>query len=166
VGAFDHLAGVRWDDSVPTDLNTLLVNGAGWQVTSTLGINENSAIICLGELDGETRGCSLSNSTFPEAAICVSLSRFVLLLSDRFDTCLHIKQQLFNKFYALCHSEYGINSIFQCLKGILCIERVLFIVFKVIIFLHNQILQLLIHTQIKRSNTSSHALVPFKGIAY
>src|SRR5262245_46161076 len=59
---------------------------------------------------------SLSNSTFPEAAIWVSLSRFVLLLSDRFDTCLHIKQQLFNKFYALCHSEYGINSIFQCLK--------------------------------------------------
>jgi hypothetical protein len=57
---------VRWDDSVPTDLNTLLVNGAGWQVTSALGINEDGAIICLGELDGETRGCSLSNSTFPE----------------------------------------------------------------------------------------------------
>jgi hypothetical protein len=48
VAAFDHLAGVRWDDSVPTDLNTLLVNGAGWQVTSTLGINEDGAIICLG----------------------------------------------------------------------------------------------------------------------
>src|SRR4029077_18677810 len=37
--------------------------------------------------------------------ICVSLSRFVLLLSDRFDTCLHIKQHLFNKFYALRHSQ-------------------------------------------------------------
>ena len=64
----------------------------------------------------------------------------VLLLANIFNAGLHIKQHLFNKCYALRHSEDSIYGIFQREKRILCSKYVVFVTFNITISLNNKIL--------------------------
>ena len=55
---------------------------------------------------------------------------------------------------------------FPCLKRVVGIAHLLGIVLNIIITLHNQIVQLLMHTRIQSCPTHNHALIAVKGIAY
>ena len=60
-----------------------------------------------------------------------------------------------------------VSTVFiPCLKHVLGIAHLLDIVLNIIIALHNQIVQLLMHTRIQRCHTHNHALMAVKGIAY
>jgi probable HAF family extracellular repeat protein len=60
VARYTHVAAVRWDDGVPTDLATLVTNGDGWALTSAVGINQAGVIVGMGTLNGEEHGYLLT----------------------------------------------------------------------------------------------------------
>jgi len=62
-----HQAAVRWDNGVPTDLNTLVTHGEGWVLQRATGINDAGVIVGIGTKDGQPHGWVLSPLT-PEGA--------------------------------------------------------------------------------------------------
>jgi hypothetical protein len=78
-----------------------------------------------------------------------------------------ISSNLSSRYARCCVLLPRVSPVFlPCLKRVLGIAHLLGIVLNIIITLHKQVLQLLMHTHIQRGHTNNDALVSFKGIAY
>jgi probable HAF family extracellular repeat protein len=59
VARYNHIAAVRWDNGVATDLVTLVTNGVGWVLENAVSINQAGVIVGMGTLNGQEHGYML-----------------------------------------------------------------------------------------------------------
>lgn len=62
----DSGAAFIWENGVMSDLNSLVVNGSGWKLTTAEAINEKGQIVGYGQFNGESHAFVLTPQTSPE----------------------------------------------------------------------------------------------------
>jgi len=72
-----------WIDGVPTDLNTLIPGGSGWNLLSAEGINDAGDIVGFGSFQGANRAFLLTAVPEPSSALLAVLSASLLLRRKR-----------------------------------------------------------------------------------